>query len=95
MVIPTLWPLLQRMGSPETRPSCTALHSCTVCLSRASVRYFGLVIGTFSLTRVICQPCLDGKPMWRDVVQDGCGRRLVRIIGALGDRFDFQAGKLS
>ncbi|CAE7256177.1 MFSD8 [Symbiodinium pilosum] len=48
MVIPTLWPLLQRMGSEET--------------------YFGLVIGTFSLTRVICQP----------------------IIGALGDRFDFQ-----
>eukprot|EP00439_Symbiodinium_sp_Y106_P071531 s383_g12.t2 len=48
MVIPTLWPLLQRMGSPEM--------------------YFGLVIGTFSLTRVICQP----------------------IIGALGDRWDFQ-----
>ncbi|CAE7518262.1 unnamed protein product [Symbiodinium sp. CCMP2592] len=48
MVIPTLWPLLQKMGSPEM--------------------YFGLVIGTFSLTRVICQP----------------------IIGALGDRWDFQ-----
>mmetsp|Transcript_103670 Transcript_103670/g.187051 ORF Transcript_103670/g.187051 Transcript_103670/m.187051 type:complete len:422 (+) Transcript_103670:47-1312(+) len=36
VVIPTLWPLLQSQGAPET--------------------FFGIVIGTFSLTRVICQP---------------------------------------
>ena len=38
MVIPTLFPLLQRMDAPET--------------------YFGLIIGTFSLTRMICQPLI-------------------------------------
>eukprot|EP00913_Durusdinium_trenchii_P018196 g17095.t1 len=36
MVIPTLFPLLQRMDAPAT--------------------YFGLIIGTFSLTRMLCQP---------------------------------------
>ena len=66
MVIPTLWPLLQRMGSEET---CPGQHHPVIEILRGYdvARYFGLVIGTFSLTRVICQPW----PVCSGVLLDG------------------------